>query len=192
MQRAWSTSSLLYLACAIPEFDSMEAALCWRDRVRAWRAIQQQLGEVSTVLKAFADYVDSLCTAPYPDDYDIWLQPLNWVLPHGDPRRMNDLSFRGSDFALESSGTPSVIWGNTQLVHSQWLVAELDLQLQLSCLDTTSQCNSSIWNYTKCDALCGRLKWHIKRPLNLAKTNGGFLPRYECGCWNSTNPAWWQ
>jgi hypothetical protein len=71
--------------------------------------MQQQLGEVSAVLKAFADYVDSLCTAPYPDDYDIWLQPLNQALPHGDPRRMNDLSFRGSDFALESSGTPSVI-----------------------------------------------------------------------------------
>ncbi|CAM6028386.1 unnamed protein product [Sphagnum balticum] len=52
---------------------------------------------------------DSLCTAPYPDDYDIWLQPLNRALPHGDPRRMNDLSFRGSDFAMESSGTPSVI-----------------------------------------------------------------------------------
>ncbi len=194
---ASDTESLIYLlsfvsGCAIPEFDSMEAALRWRNRVWAWRAIQQQLGEVSAVLKAFADYVDGLCTAPYPDDYDIWLQPLNWALPHGDPRRMNDLSFRGSDFALESSGTPSVIWGNTQLVHSQWLVAELDLELQVSCLDTTSQCNSSIWNYTICDALCGRLNWHIKRPLNLAKTNGGFFPRYECGRWNSPNPAQWQ
>jgi hypothetical protein len=102
---------------------------------------------------------------------------------------MNDLSFRGSDFALESSGTPSVIWGNTQLVHSRCLVVELDLELQLSCLHTTSQCNSSIWNYIICDALCGRLNWHIKRRLNLAKTNGGFLPQYECGCWNSPNPA---
>ncbi|CAM6056682.1 unnamed protein product [Sphagnum tenellum] len=65
--------------------------------------------KVSAVLKTFADYVDSLCTTPYPDDYDIWLQPLNRALPHGGPRRMNDLSFRGSDFAMESSGTPSVI-----------------------------------------------------------------------------------
>jgi hypothetical protein len=28
------------------------------------------------VLKAFADYVDSLCGTPYPIDYEIWLKRL--------------------------------------------------------------------------------------------------------------------
>ena len=39
------------------------------------RVIQQKLGDVSAVLKAFADYVDSLC-GTYPMDYDIWLKRL--------------------------------------------------------------------------------------------------------------------
>ncbi|KAF8404230.1 hypothetical protein HHK36_009112 [Tetracentron sinense] len=39
--------------------------------------IQQQLAEVSALLKAFADYVDSLCGTPYPVDYDLWLKGLN-------------------------------------------------------------------------------------------------------------------
>jgi hypothetical protein len=88
----------------------MEAALHWRDRVWSRRAIQKQLGEVSAVLKAFADYIDSLCSTPYPVDYDIWLRRLNQALTQGDPRRMNDLSFGRSDFVIGSSATspPSV------------------------------------------------------------------------------------
>ncbi|CAM6030721.1 unnamed protein product [Sphagnum balticum] len=103
---------LLFFVCGgtIPEFNSMEAALHWRDRVWSRRAIQQQLGEVSAVLKAFADYIDSLCSTPYPVDYDIWLRRLNQALTQGDPRRMNDLSFGRSDFVIGSSATsaPSV------------------------------------------------------------------------------------
>ncbi|KAF2283399.1 hypothetical protein GH714_003915 [Hevea brasiliensis] len=57
--------------------DSIEAALQWRERSWAKRLIQQQLGEVSALLKAFADYVDSLCGTPYPVDYDVWLKRLN-------------------------------------------------------------------------------------------------------------------
>jgi len=103
---------LLFFVCGgtIPEFNSMEAALHWRDRVWSRRAIQQQLGKVSAVLKAFADYIDSLCSTPYPVDYDIWLRRLNQALTQGDPRRMNDLSFGRSDFVIGSSATsaPSV------------------------------------------------------------------------------------
>ncbi|KAF2292048.1 hypothetical protein GH714_000354 [Hevea brasiliensis] len=57
--------------------DSIESALQWRERSWANRSIQQQLGEVSALLKAFADYVDSLCGTPYPVDYDVWLKRLN-------------------------------------------------------------------------------------------------------------------
>ncbi|PON35602.1 Protein kinase-like domain containing protein [Parasponia andersonii] len=57
--------------------DSIESALQWREGMWAKRLIQQQLGEVSAILKAFADYVDSLCGTPYPVDYDIWLKRLS-------------------------------------------------------------------------------------------------------------------
>ncbi|XP_062083735.1 uncharacterized protein LOC133790211 isoform X2 [Humulus lupulus] len=57
--------------------DSIESALQWRERAWAKRSIQQQLGEVSAILKAFADYVDSLCGTPYVVDYDIWLKRLS-------------------------------------------------------------------------------------------------------------------
>jgi hypothetical protein len=101
---------LLYYICGgvIPEFDSMEAALQWRDRVWARRIIQQQLGEVSAVLKAFADYVDTLCGTPYPVDYDIWLHRLARALSI-DPSK-NELSSGRLEFMAESSGTsaPSV------------------------------------------------------------------------------------
>lgn len=101
---------LLYYICGgvIPEFDSMEAALQWRDRVWARRIIQQQLGEVSAVLKAFADYVDTLCGTPYPVDYDIWLHRLARALSI-DPNK-NELSSGRLEFMAESSGTsaPSV------------------------------------------------------------------------------------
>ncbi|XP_058006063.1 uncharacterized protein LOC110667468 isoform X2 [Hevea brasiliensis] len=70
---------LLYFICggSMQQQDSIEAALQWRERSWAKRLIQQQLGEVSALLKAFADYVDSLCGTPYPVDYDVWLKRLN-------------------------------------------------------------------------------------------------------------------
>ncbi|XP_022742674.1 uncharacterized protein LOC111293894 [Durio zibethinus] len=69
---------MLYFACggALPGLDSVEGALQWRESTWSRRLIQQKLGDVSTVLKAFADYVDSLCGTPYPMDYDIWLRRL--------------------------------------------------------------------------------------------------------------------
>uniref|UniRef100_A0A7N0VF56 Uncharacterized protein n=1 Tax=Kalanchoe fedtschenkoi TaxID=63787 RepID=A0A7N0VF56_KALFE len=59
-----------------PNLDSVEGALEWRENAWSRRQIQQKLGDVSTVLKAFADYVDSLCGTPYPIDYEIWLRRL--------------------------------------------------------------------------------------------------------------------
>lgn len=69
---------LLYFSSGgeLPELDSVEGALEWRDTFWSKRLIQQNLGEISAVLKAFADYVDSLCGTPYPMDYDIWLRRL--------------------------------------------------------------------------------------------------------------------
>ncbi|KAK4764268.1 hypothetical protein SAY87_013706 [Trapa incisa] len=70
---------LLLFVCggAIPQHDSIESALQWRERSWARRSIQSQLGEVNALLKAFADYVDSLCGTPYPVDYDIWVRRLS-------------------------------------------------------------------------------------------------------------------
>ncbi|KAI4300958.1 hypothetical protein L6164_034283 [Bauhinia variegata] len=69
---------MLYYSCggAFPDLDSVEGALLWRETSWSRRLIQQKLGDISTVLKAFADYVDSLCGTPYPMDYDIWLRRL--------------------------------------------------------------------------------------------------------------------
>ncbi|KAI4348544.1 hypothetical protein L6164_009256 [Bauhinia variegata] len=69
---------MLYYSCggAFPDLDSVEGALQWRETSWSRRLIQQLLGDISTVLKAFADYVDSLCGTPYPMDYDIWLRRL--------------------------------------------------------------------------------------------------------------------
>ncbi|XP_023731559.1 uncharacterized protein LOC111879352 [Lactuca sativa] len=69
---------LLYFSSGgdLPELDSVEGALEWRDTFWSKRLIQQNLGEISAVLKAFADYVDSLCGTPYPMDYEIWLRRL--------------------------------------------------------------------------------------------------------------------
>ncbi|XP_010922122.1 uncharacterized protein [Elaeis guineensis] len=69
---------LLYFSCGgvFPELDSVEGALQWREVSWSRRVIQQKLGDVSAVLKAFADYVDSLCGTPYPMDYEIWLRRL--------------------------------------------------------------------------------------------------------------------
>lgn len=78
---ASDAESLVYLLYFIsggdmPDLDSVEGALQWRETSWSRRMIQQKLGEVSAVLKAFADYVDSLCGTPYPMDYDIWLRRL--------------------------------------------------------------------------------------------------------------------
>nr|XP_043637212.1 uncharacterized protein LOC122608189 [Erigeron canadensis] len=69
---------LLYFSSGgeLPELDSVEGALEWRDTFWSKRLIQQLLGDISAVLKAFADYVDSLCGTPYPMDYEIWLRRL--------------------------------------------------------------------------------------------------------------------
>lgn len=70
---------ILYFICGgtMSQQDSIESALQWRENSWANRSIQQHLGRVSALLKAFADYVDSLCGTPYPVDYDIWLKRLN-------------------------------------------------------------------------------------------------------------------
>ncbi|XP_027768147.1 uncharacterized protein LOC107031982 isoform X3 [Solanum pennellii] len=60
----------------MPDLDSVEGALQWRETSWSRRLIHQKLGDISTVLKAFADYVDSLCGTPYGMDYDIWLRRL--------------------------------------------------------------------------------------------------------------------
>ncbi|KAL3841114.1 hypothetical protein ACJIZ3_025705 [Penstemon smallii] len=60
----------------LPLLDSVEGALQWREMSWSRRLIQQKLGDISAVLKAFADYVDSLCGTPYPVDYEIWLRRL--------------------------------------------------------------------------------------------------------------------
>ncbi|KAG7569987.1 Protein kinase-like domain superfamily [Arabidopsis thaliana x Arabidopsis arenosa] len=77
---ASDAESLIYMLyfCSgdFPELDSVEGALQWRETSWSKRLIQQKLGDVSTVLKAFSDYVDSLCGTPYPLDYDIWLRRL--------------------------------------------------------------------------------------------------------------------
>ncbi|CAL0322876.1 unnamed protein product [Lupinus luteus] len=67
---------MLYYSCGgvLPNLDSVEGALQWRETSWSRRLIQQKLGDISATLKAFADYVDSLCGTPYPMDYEIWLR----------------------------------------------------------------------------------------------------------------------
>ncbi|KAM7257432.1 hypothetical protein ACFE04_013173 [Oxalis oulophora] len=105
--------SLVYLLFAIcggilQQQDSIESALQWRETSWAKRVIQQHLGEVSALLKAFADYVDSLCGTPYPVDYDIWLKRLNRAVDgSADRGKMVEevtLTLQLEDVA-ESSGT---------------------------------------------------------------------------------------
>lgn len=78
---ASDAESLIYMLyfCSggdLPVLDSVEGALQWRETSWSRRLIQQKLGDISAVLKAFADYVDSLCGTPYPVDYEIWLRRL--------------------------------------------------------------------------------------------------------------------
>ncbi|XP_050235196.1 uncharacterized protein LOC126683368 [Mercurialis annua] len=85
---------MLYFSCGgpPPDLDSVEGALQWRETSWSRRLIQQKLGDVSTVLKAFADYVDSLCGTPYPMDYDIWLRRLRRNINDEDHGKEIDMS----------------------------------------------------------------------------------------------------
>lgn len=100
---------ILYFICGgtMCQQDSIESALQWRERSWAKRSIQQHLGQVSALLKAFADYVDSLCGTPYPVDYDIWLKRLNKAVEgSADKGKMVEevaITLRLED-AAESSG----------------------------------------------------------------------------------------
>lgn len=100
---------ILYFICGgtMSLQDSIESALQWRERSWAKRAIQQHIGQVSALLKAFADYVDSLCGTPYPVDYDIWLKRLNKAVEgSADKGKMVEevpITLRLED-AAESSG----------------------------------------------------------------------------------------
>lgn len=98
---------LIYFVCGgnMPQQDSIESALQWRQRCWAKRLIQQQLGEVSGLLKAFADYIDSLCGTPYQVDYDTWLKRLSRAVDNSADRgKTIDDVLRIND-AGESSGT---------------------------------------------------------------------------------------
>lgn len=85
---------LLYFSTGgdLPELDSVEGALQWREKAWSKRLIQQKLGEISAVLKAFADYVDSLCGTPYPMDYGIWLRRLRSHIQEDDHGKEIDMS----------------------------------------------------------------------------------------------------
>ncbi|XP_022741682.1 uncharacterized protein LOC111293173 [Durio zibethinus] len=103
---------LLFFVCGgtMQQQDSIESALQWREKSWATRLIQQYLGEVSPLLKAFGDYVDNLCGTPYPVDYDIWLKRLNRAVDgsgSADRGKMIEevtITLRLEDVA-ESSGT---------------------------------------------------------------------------------------
>ncbi|XP_047948005.1 uncharacterized protein LOC125194047 isoform X1 [Salvia hispanica] len=86
---ASDAESLVYMLyfCSggdLPVLDSVEGALQWRETAWSRRLIQQKLGDISAVLKAFADYVDSLCGTPYSVDYEIWLRRLKRQINEGD------------------------------------------------------------------------------------------------------------
>ncbi|CAL5365874.1 unnamed protein product [Camellia sinensis] len=106
---------LLFFLCGgtntMQQLDSIESALQWRQRCWAKRLIQQRLGEVSALLKAFADYVDSLCGTPYPVDYDIWLKRLNRAVDgSADKGKLNEeVSVLTLKDVGESSGTSSMV-----------------------------------------------------------------------------------
>ncbi|KAK4412760.1 hypothetical protein Salat_2923200 [Sesamum alatum] len=76
----------------LPVLDSVEGALQWRETSWSRRSIQQKLGDISAVLKAFADYVDSLCGTPYPIDYGVWLRRLRRHIREEDSGKEVDTS----------------------------------------------------------------------------------------------------
>ncbi|KAL0346099.1 UNVERIFIED_CONTAM: hypothetical protein Sradi_4441200 [Sesamum radiatum] len=94
---ASDAESLVYMLyfCSggdLPVLDSVEGALQWRETSWSRRLIQQKLGDISAVLKAFADYVDSLCGTPYPVDYKIWLRRLKRQISEEDGGKEVDTS----------------------------------------------------------------------------------------------------
>lgn len=94
---ASDAESLVYLLyfCTggnMPDLDSVEGALQWRESAWSKRLIQQKLGDISAVLKAFADYVDSLCGTPYPMDCGIWLRRLRRHIQEEDNGKEIDTS----------------------------------------------------------------------------------------------------
>lgn len=102
--------SLIYLIYfisggAMQQQDSIESALKWRQRSWAKRIIQQQLGEISALLKAFADYIDSLCGTTYPVDYDTWLKRMSKAVDNlsGRGKTIHEEVLRIKDIA-QSSG----------------------------------------------------------------------------------------
>lgn len=76
----------------MPDLDSVEGALQWRETSWSRRLIHQKLGDISAVLKAFADYVDSLCGTPYRMDYDIWRRRLEKHIHEEDHGKEIDTS----------------------------------------------------------------------------------------------------
>lgn len=103
--------SLIYLIYyisggAMQQQDSIESALKWRQRSWSKRVIQHQLGEVSALLKAFADYIDSLCGTTYPVDYDTWLKRMSKAVDNLSERgkMIHEEVLRIKDIA-QSSGT---------------------------------------------------------------------------------------
>ncbi|KAL0453303.1 UNVERIFIED_CONTAM: hypothetical protein Slati_1308400 [Sesamum latifolium] len=76
----------------LPVLDSVEGALQWRETSWSRRLIQQKLGDISAVLKAFADYVDTLCSTPYPIDYGVWLRRLRRHIHEEDSGKEVDTS----------------------------------------------------------------------------------------------------
>ncbi|KAI3847652.1 hypothetical protein MKW92_042369 [Papaver armeniacum] len=78
---ASDAESLIYLLY----FSSSGGCTAMREKAWSRRLIQQKLGEISAILKAFADYVDSLCGTPYTMDYEIWLRRMKTTF-HEDHR----------------------------------------------------------------------------------------------------------
>lgn len=103
--------SLVYLIYyvfggSMQQQDSIESALQWRQRSWGKRLIQQQLGEISPILKAFADYVDSICGTPYAVDYDVWLKRLNGAVDGSVERgKMIEDGLRLKDVHESPAGT---------------------------------------------------------------------------------------
>ncbi|PIN10001.1 Casein kinase (serine/threonine/tyrosine protein kinase) [Handroanthus impetiginosus] len=98
---------LIYFICGGPmqQQDSIESALKWRQKCWAKRVIQQRLGEVSQILKAFVDYVDSICGMPYAVDYDVWLKRLSRAIDGSTERgKMIQEGLRLKDVAESSGG----------------------------------------------------------------------------------------
>ncbi|KAL3637857.1 hypothetical protein CASFOL_018305 [Castilleja foliolosa] len=106
--------SLVYLLYyliggSMKEVDSIESGLKWRRRCWAKRAVQQRLGEVSPLLKAFADYVDSICGTTYAVDYDVWLRRLDRAVDEsGERGKMVEDEMRVKDVAESSGGGNSL------------------------------------------------------------------------------------